>query len=407
MKTLAPAWLSEIRATALSDFKKVGLPTEKNEDWKFTDLSALQAEKFDPAEKKYDESAVRTLLDALPAASNRIVFINGFFSSKHSQLDQVSVMVAPLSASFGKKLTKRLHSTPQSQAQAFSLLNTAHFNDGALVTIPKKVKAPSFELVYIGSVTNSQTQAVRNSILLEDGARATVIERFIGDGRYLFNALTDVTLGQAAHLSHYVFQEQPTSAFHIGHTRARLAASARLESFVFSSGGRLARNEASVSFTGEKASVALSGLYLARGAQHVDCHLDVRHSLPGCTTSQQYRGILQDTAHGVFNGKIYVEPGADKTTAIQNNKTILTSESAQINTKPQLEIFAEDVQCTHGATIGQLDEAALFYARTRGLEEKEARQVVLQGFLNETLEEIHDPITRAQVETRAHQWLSK
>jgi Fe-S cluster assembly protein SufD len=392
-----------IEAPALSQFKKTGLPTIKDENWKFTDLSVLSDEHFSAPQAINSSVFAETLLSKLPTTKNRLTFINGFFSKKHSVISPASSAMA-ISSSSQKSPSPRKRTAKET---AFRSLNAALCTDGAIITVKKSDKAPLIELVLIADTSIPRTQAVRNVIALESGARATIIERFHGKGKFLSNSVTEVKLAKKAHLSHYVFQEQPQSAFHFGHMDAELAADSRLESFVLSSGGKLARNEASTIFKGKGAQVNLSGLYLARNAQHVDCHLDIQHPVAGCKSRQQYRGILQDQAHGVFNGKVYVHPKAEKSVAQQINKTILTSPEAQINTKPQLEIFAEDVQCTHGAAVGQLDEAALFYAQARGLEENEARQVVLQGFINEALSEVTDETVRQEMTTHVQEWLSQ
>jgi Fe-S cluster assembly protein SufD len=391
-------------APALAQFKKVGMPTIKDENWKSTDLSALANETFSAPHAITSSAFAEKVLRKLAPTKNRLVFINGFFSKKYSRIG-LSRAAVTISSSTNPGVSASAH--PTKKSTPFRSLNAALSTDGALITVKKSDKAPLIEIIFIADTSIPQTQAVRNTIALESGAQATLIERFHGQGKFLSNSVTEVKLAKKAQLSHYVFQEQPQSAFHFGHMDAELAADSQLESFVLSSGGKLARNEASVIFKGKGAQVNLSGLYLARHTQHVDCHLDIQHPVADCKSRQQYRGILQDQAHGVFNGKVYVHPKAEKSVAQQINKTILTSPEAQINTKPQLEIFAEDVQCTHGAAVGQLDEAALFYARARGLEENEARQVVLQGFINETLLEVSDEIVRQEMSTHIQEWLSQ
>ncbi len=365
-----------LRRSARGRFRELPWPTLRTEDWRFTSIAPLLHEPFElPPANHVNPAALPapTAPDAL-----RLVFVNGRFAADLSQLANVPAGIAIGSlAEAPEAVTRSLGRVADYQDQVFTALNTALLGDGAylLVADGQALDRP-VELIHLAHPTGRATAAYpRTLVVLGKGARATVVERYLpaGDGTYFTNAVTEIVVGEDAVLDHVKLQQEGAAAFHVAGTQIVQANRSRLTTHALSFGGRLSRNEVRVRFDGEHAEATVNGLYLGTGRQHVDHQTILDHARPNCASHELYKGILDGQAHGVFNGKIFVRKDAQKTDAKQTNKVLLLSDDATIDTKPQLEIFADDVKCTHGATVGQLDAEQLFYLRSRGLDREAAR----------------------------------
>jgi Fe-S cluster assembly protein SufD len=287
-------------------------------------------------------------------------------------------------------------------SSAFTALNGAFFRDGALIRIAADATTAPIHLVFVASSSDGMVAHPRNIIVAGRHAQATIIESYVAadERAYFTNAVTEVILGDGARVTHYKVQSESTSAFHVGTIQARQARSSYYESFCFTTGGDLSRTNVYTVLEGDSAECVLNGLYLADGTQHTDHQTYVEHIAPNCPSHELYKGILDGRSHGVFNGKVYVHPEAQKTDGKQSNNNLLLSDHARVDTKPQLEIFADDVKCTHGATVGRLDETALFYLRSRGLSNTVARKLLTYAFAADVLERLRLAPLREALEAR-------
>jgi Fe-S cluster assembly protein SufD len=272
---------------------------------------------------------------------------------------------------------------------AFTALNTAFVSDGALIELAHDavVEQPIHLLFISGGESVSHP---RNLIVAGRHSRASVIESYVSlrDGEYFTNAVTEIALGEGAHLDHYKLQRESETAFHVGTVQTKEERNSQLHSFSFAVGGALARTNIYTSLDGDAATCTFNGLYLTDGTQHIDNQTSIEHIAPNCPSHELYKGVLDGRSHGVFNGKVYVHPEAQKTDGKQSNNNLLLSPSARVDTKPQLEIFADDVKCTHGATVGRLDELAMFYLNSRGIGPETARMLLTYAFAADVLETI-------------------
>jgi len=274
---------------------------------------------------------------------------------------------------------------------AFTALNTAFIRDGAFIEL--EADSVTEQPIHLIFVSEGQGQAVahpRNLIVAAQNSRAAIIESYvcIRDDCYFTNAVTEISLGEGAHLDHYKLQRESEKSFHVGTVQIRQARASQLHSFSLAVGGALARTNVYTSLDGDGASCTLNGLYLTDGKQHIDNQTSIEHIAPNCPSHEIYKGVLDGHSHGVFNGKVYVHPEAQKTDGKQSNNNLLLSPTARVDTKPQLEIFADDVKCTHGATVGRLDEMAMFYLNSRGIGRETARTLLTYAFAADVLETI-------------------
>jgi Fe-S cluster assembly protein SufD len=415
-----PRWLEDLRARGASRFSALGFPTVREEEWRFTNVAPIANGEFVPA------GAVALAagdLETFPfgAAEHRLVIVNGRFSPEWSRLGGLPAGVAAGSladllrsgsALGGLPLEGRLGALADVDDRAFAALNTAHLEDGAYLHVPANTAvAEPIQILFVsaqGSSAKGTVSHPRVLIVAEDGSDATVAESYAGaGGEYFTNAVTEVFVGENARLDHYKVQQESLGAFHVGSMHVRAARSATFSSHSFSLGGRLVRNDVLARLDGEGAEVTLNGLYLADRDRLVDNHTTIDHAQPHCPSHEIYKGILGGRARAVFNGKIIVRPDAQKTDAKQTNRALLLSDDALINTKPQLEIFADDVKCTHGAAIGQLDEEALFYLRARGLTAFEARDLLIHAFAGEILDRVRIEPLKAALETELYAQLAR
>jgi Fe-S cluster assembly protein SufD len=379
-----PAWLAAVRRTAMDRFEALGFPTTKQEDWRFTSVSAIARAEF--------EAGRQTQVDLTdwPLAgldcSARLVFVNGHLSERLTAANDlpagVRVSQGPLEAHFARYAAF--------DQQPFVAQNTALFADTALVEIAEGVALEKpVHLVFISAPDGRPTVSYpRTLILAGRGSQSAVVETYLGPegSAYFTNAVTEIVAAEQSVFDHYRLQFEGRQAYHVATVEAVQRRSSVFHSHNVSFGAALARNDINCVLVAEGAECFLNGLYVTSGNQHVDNHTLLDHAQPNSASRELYKGILSGHGTGVFNGKIIVRKDAQKTNAIQSNKNLLLSGDAVINTKPQLEIFADDVRCTHGATVGQLDGEALFYMRSRGVPAVQARELLTYAFAAELLD---------------------
>ena len=406
--TASPA-LRRLRNAAIARFAELGFPTDRDEDWKFTSLAALRKSPFQlpPADSAEAVEGFRKLTHGAARGAS-LLCMNGNlpFLLAGSQPLPKGVMVCSLAEALrdhADLVEPYLGNYADYKRHPFVALNTAFLNDGAVVYVPANTVVPDPIFLTFGvSASNDRGPYIwhrRTLIVLESGSQATVVERYVGlPSLYFTNGTAEVVLADNAQLDHYKLQQEGAGAYHLGTTQVRQQRSSRFSSHFVSLGGNLVRNEVGVFLDGEGCETTLNGLYMASGTQHIDNRTTIDHAKPHCASHELYKGILDGKAHGVFNGKIYVHQDAQKTDAKQTNQTLLLSDDAVINTKPQLEIFADDVKCTHGATVGQLDDKAIFYLRSRGIDAEAARSLLTFAFANDIIGRIKVASIRAELE---------
>jgi Fe-S cluster assembly protein SufD len=404
-----PAWLRTLRQRAIDRFAEAGFPTTDDEEWKFTSVAPIAERRFALAENAAAPPAVEMLAPWTGALGGcRLVFVNGAFAPDLAAGDppagvQVSSLRAAL-VSGAAALEPHLGRLARSDRHPFTALNTGFLHDGALVTVaPGTVAAEPISLLFV-SVSPDGTVVSHPRVLVVAGDRSQVriVESYVGPAgqAYFANAVTEVVAGEGAVVDHYKLQRESRGAFHVGTMHVLAGRDSAFSSHSIALGGALVRNEVIAVLEGEGGDCMLNGLYLADGRQLVDNHTTIDHAKPHCGSRELYKGILGGHARAVFNGKIVVRQDAQKTDAKQTNKALLLSDDAQINTKPQLEIFANDVKCTHGAAVGQLDPDALFYLRARGLDARQARDLLIHAFAGDVLGRIGIEALRNALEER-------
>ncbi len=375
-------------------FAEIGFPTVRDEEWRFTNIAPLLQVPFRPA-ATFDLAAAdldRLTFDIGPAT--RLVFINGRYAAHLSKISSNGATVTSLADALKANAESlRTHLGRHAATDhAFVALNTAFLEDGAVVMIGRgQVVAELIHLIFVSTAADEPTVSHPRTLVIADvNSQATIVETYVGPrGQvYFTNAVTEIVAAEGAVIDHYKVQTDSTAAFHFASMHARLGRSANVASQNIVLGGGMVRNDVSAYLDGEGGECTLNGLYLGRGRQLIDNHTRIDHAKPHCASHELYKGILDDQARGVFNGKIYVHPDAQKTDAKQTNKTLLLSDDAVINSKPQLEIFADDVKCTHGATIGQLAGEAIFYLRSRGIGYHEARSLLTFAFANDIVNKV-------------------
>jgi len=404
--------VAKLRADALGRFRAAGLPHRRLEDWKFTGLDALTRTVFSPAPAATPKiDAAR--LDALAPVANaiRLVFINGRFADDLSTLlTQTGVTIGPLAPSLDGIDPATLSRGDEGAAHALVALNAAFMSDGAAIELADDTALERPIVAINLSGGDGAAVHTRNLIRLGARARATVIDIHAGlDGAApaFSNGVTDVTLAEGAALWHGRIAAEDDGALHHGHARVHIGAGADYAAFALSVGGALTRQETDVNFTAAGGRARLYGAYLARGRQHMDHTTRVRHDHPGCTTDELFKGVMEDQGHGVFQGLVHVAPGAIGTNANQKNTNLLLSDRAVADSKPELEILADDVKCSHGATIGDLDPDEIFYLRARGLDGDAARRLLLTGYVEDVIARVENESLAAVLRTHATRWLGQ
>lgn len=409
-----PARLHRLRVEALQCFLDLGFPTTRLEDWRYTDVTPIARLDFRPAPASFGTGEAAELAQRLSLGSGALlVFVNGRHDASLSSpgLPAHGLRVESLANLFagGGAAEPYLASVADHTAESFTALNTAFLQDGALVHVSRGVTVREpVQLIFLSASPADQPCISHPRVLIvaESNSEVTVVEDHTGvGGAYLANAVTEIVLEDGARVDHYKLQREAASGYHIATVATRQGKDTRFRSHAVSLGSLLARVAISTTLDAEGSECALDGLYMASGRQHVDHHTTIDHRRPRCSSRELYKGVLDGKATGVFNGRVFVRPGAQKSDAIQVNKNLLLSDDAAIDTKPQLEIFADDVKCSHGATIGRLDEAALFYLRSRGIDARTARALLIRGFANELVDRLALAPVRAQVQAAvARHW---
>ncbi len=412
----AQAWLQPIRRAAIARFAELGFPTTKDEDWRFTSVTPIAQTAFARTGDGQAEPAPRALAPFVFAGldCSRVVFVNGRFSPVLSALGtlppgvKVDGLARALTAERGL-LERHLAQYAGFHEDAFCALNTAFIEDGGFVYLPRgTVLEVPIHLLYVSTETAEPLIThPRNLIVAEEDSQATVVEDYVslGDGVAFSNAVTEVVVGQNGVLSHTLIERENTRSFNVSTLRIQQGRSSSVASHSVLLGGALVRNNVHPVMAGEGCDCLINGLFLATGRQHMDNYMKVEHASPHCGSRQFYHGILDGQSRGVFHGRIIVHKDAQKTDAKQTNRNLLLSEDAQIDTKPQLEIYADDVKCTHGATIGQINEDAVFYLRSRGIGRDAARALLLFAFAEECLERMKIAPIRKHLEELVAAWL--
>ena len=401
-----PQWLQTLRKEAFARFAETGFPTTHDEDWRFTNVSAVSNTAFEAGQ---NERVSQEQLKQFGTSefATQLVFVNGLFSEDLSNVASVpkGVRVASLAAQIHvdpASLEPHLGKYLDSQRDAFCALNTAFLEDGVFVHVPQGVvvETPIYVLYVTAPGAKPTMNHPRNLIVAEKNSQVTVVEDYVslGDGATFSNAATELIAGDNAQIQHYMIVREGAGSNNFSTLRIQQGRSANVATHSLLLGGSLIRNNVHPVLAGEGSECLINGLFMGNGAQHMDNYMLVEHASPHCDSRQFYNGILNGNAHGVFHGRIIVHKDAQKTDAKQTNRNLLLSDDAQIDTKPQLEIYADDVKCTHGATIGQFDDTALFYLRSRGLPEASARHLLLLAFANECLDRMNSTQVRDHIE---------
>ncbi len=390
-------WLDRSRESALDAFASAGFPTPRHEDWKYTRVTPIEKRSFKFAEQNgihvREQDVERFNLGTLEC--EQLVFVDGRYVdalSRRNVVDggaRITTLESAMNAS-SQLLESHLGHYADITGQPFSALNTAFMTDGAVIHVKNPdAGKPPIHLLFIATRKDVVAHP-RILVIAEAGSHATVVESYTSlfDGCYFTNALTEIAVMEEARVDHYKLQEESIKAFHVATLQVHQGRDSRFASHSISFGGQLVRNDINVLLDAEGAGCTLNGLFMASGRQHVDYHTRVDHAKPSGTSEEVYKGILDGRARGVFNGRVKVHPDAQKTDAQQSSNNLLLSRDAEIDTKPELEIYADDVKCSHGATIGQLDEHTLYYLRSRGIGEAQARGLLTYGFAKDILDRV-------------------
>ena len=404
-----PEWLEHIRSEAINRFADIGFPSTRSEEWRFTNIQRIAEKEFIVQEPGSSGAAPseegRGELEAVSGWC--IVLRNGEFSPQLSHLPPSTsgIYLNGLDATLRDRpelVHRHICSVSSTSDNPFALLSTALMMDGAVLHIPSGFRSEKpIHLVHVHDSDGADTaNHVRNLIVLGEGCEVTLVESHAGSAakNYWNNQATEIVIGEGTELRHSRTQVESLQAYHTATMHVQQKANSNYEFTTIELGAELSRHDITVSLDGRGSSCSLFGLTSIRGNQHVDNHTRVIHAEPGCVSREQFNGIYDDRSRGVFTGRVIVHPGAVGTDAKQTNRNLLLSEIARVDTLPQLEIYADDVKCTHGATVGPIDEAALFYLMSRGVNEAKARDLLTYGFASEILDTIREPKVRRLIE---------
>ena len=408
-----PSWFSELRREAFARFGELGFPTTRSEDWHFTSVTPIAERTFKPVAPKPGTPTLSpndiTALVLGDPSWHRLVFVNSRFEPSLSAFSALPADVRVMTLAEALKeapelLAEHLGKLAGYQEHTFTALNTALMQDGVVIHVRRGVvvDAP----IHVVHVADSQAAGgaihPRLLVIVEALAQVALVESYAGVGAqsasYFTNAVAEIEVGNGARVNHYKIQRESTESFHVATVQVSQGRYSVYHSFSFASGAALSRTNVYTKLAGESAEARLNGLYMIDGTQHADHQTFVEHLAPSCASRELYKGVLDGSSHGVFNGKVYVDPVAQKTDGKQTNHALLLSEHARVDTKPQLEIFADDVKCTHGATVGRLDQASLFYMKSRGIGAEHARALLTYAFAAEVLETIELDALRTGLE---------
>jgi Fe-S cluster assembly protein SufD len=409
-KQSEPSWLRALRKAGIARFAEIGFPTLQQEDWRFTNVAPIAKLPFKPslelAVDGLDKPALKKFTFGELKAS-RLVFLNGLFSAELSSLEKLpeGVKVGSLAAALktdSTVLEKSLSRYASPEDNAFNALNLAFFQDGAFIYVPANTTvAEPIHLVFVStSKEPGATAHPRNLVIAEKNSRFTVLETYscVTNAASFTNAVTEFVLADGANVEHCKFQDESDDAFHMAGLHAHLGRSANFISHSIAVGAKLSRNNIRTNLAGEGVECILNGLYLTKDDQLADHHMVVEHAQPNCNSHEYFNGILDCRSKGVFHGRILVRKIAQKTDAKQTNKNLLLSDNATVDTKPQLEIYADDVKCTHGATVGQLNDESIFYLRARGIGEETARRMLIHAFAGEIIDRVRYQPAREELD---------
>jgi Fe-S cluster assembly protein SufD len=390
-----PDWLKNLREKAFAYFTENNFPAVQSEEWKYTNVAPIAKENFQIADAaNYTEAEIAPFVFE-ESKQSVLVFTNGNYDENLSNLEALgaakilSFAEAATDEKYAPIFQARLGSLVDSEKNGFTALNTAFIGDGVFFLVPKnaKIDAP---VQFLFVTEDGKVSFPRILIVAEEFAEATFVETYVrsGETKYLTNAVVEVSVSGEAKIKHYRVQRESHEAFHVSTAAAEIHRGSIYDTTAITLGARLSRHDVGLTFNSEGGEAFVDGLYFLGGAQHHDTHSVIRHNVPNCTSHQTYKGILNDQSRGVFNGKVFVAVGASGTDGYQSNKNLLLSNEARVDTKPQLEIFNDDVKCSHGATVGQLEEEELFYLLSRGLNDSLARNLLTYGFAEEIVNKI-------------------
>ncbi|MCG8493278.1 MAG: Fe-S cluster assembly protein SufD [Sneathiellales bacterium] len=392
-----------LRQQGLDVFAALDFPSKRIEEWRFTNLTALTKKGFEAANS---ECAASPQLATEFASEFEMVFIDGIFSKEESRLNALptGITITSLADTLGNGA---VFNFDDRETRALYALNTAYMQDGFSLHVDDNVTIEdTLVLTFRNTGGSAKRLHSRNMIILGENARLTVLERHEGVGSYFSNPVTRISLAKGSTLQHFKLQNESKQAFHLAMVDSEIADGAHYNNFCLSIGGQISRNELKSSILGGDAESHLNGAYLMRGNQHTDTTTLTEHTVPQNTSSQIYKGVLDDHAHGVFQGKIHIFEDAQQVAGDQLSKALLLSDFAAVDCKPELEIYADDVKCSHGATSGELDEDALFYLQSRGIPEDAARKMLIEAFLADVLDVISDENVKDYFTRLATTWLS-
>ena len=396
-----------IRTNAIKNFEKLGFPSKKLEDWKYTSLNKVLKEDYTLFSKKKNVLDFKNVKDFFldNTESYKIVFVDGFYDpfvsqTRHDGID-ICIMSVALTKSKYSSIIKKYFNTSVDKNESFSQLNTAFSKEGAYVHIPKNIILEKpIEIIHFATGNESALMLQpRNLIVIEESSQAEIIEshQSLTENPIFTNSVTEIFVAKNAHLDYYKLQNDRLSSSLIDNTYISQKRDSNAKIHTFSFGGKLIRNNLNYFQKGSYINSTMKGITIIDDNQLVDHHTLVNHTLPNCESHQDYKGVFSGNSTGVFNGKIIVDKIAQKTNAFQQNNNILLNDKSTINSKPQLEIFADDVKCSHGCTIGQLDQDALFYLRARGIPKKEAEALLTYAFANNVLESVNIPSLKSKI----------
>ena len=401
-------WLELVRGSAMERFEQLGFPSVHNEEWKYTSLAPVAKQEFAPAMRAAELTHDSARYVFPETASAHLVLVNGFFSEELSvktgleNVVAIDLLSAVADGRYNKIARSYLARNAGYHNNGLAALNTAFVQSGLFLWIPKgiRIDTPIQVTFLTDAETADKASFPRLLVVAEENSSATLIENYVStrEQQYFTNAVAEIVIKDGARLEHYRLQRESPKAFHTSITSAELGRASSYDTTSINLGGRLSRHDISVVLDHEGAECWVDGLYLAGAEQHTDTHSVIDHQQPHCNSHQLYKGILDGNARAVFNGKIFVREGAQKTDAMQTNKNLLLSPQARVDTKPQLEIYADDVKCAHGAAVGQIDQEELFYLQARGINPELGRSLLTYGFAEEVIAKIKIDSIRAQLD---------
>ncbi|HEY6242907.1 MAG TPA: Fe-S cluster assembly protein SufD [Pyrinomonadaceae bacterium] len=401
------AWIELLRDSAMDRFESLGFPTVAEEEWKYTNLAELSKRHFNPATADEGLDYKSAQFSFPETADNQIVLVNGTFRHDLSTTEKLAGVVvldlfeAIADARYGKVVRSYLARNADYRDRGLTALNTAFLESGVFVLVPRNIEMESpLQITFVAESPHGHTANFPRVLLVaEENSSVKLVERFVSGRQPTFtNTVVEIVLMDGARLKHDRLQQEGAEAFHIATTAVALGQGSSYNSTAINLGAKLARHDVSVVMNHEGAECWVDGLYVVGSNQHSDTHSVIDHKQPNCNSHQLYKGILDGNGRAVFNGKIFVREGAQKTDAMQTNKNLLLSPQARVDTKPQLEIYADDVKCAHGAAVGQIDQEEMFYLATRGINPDLGKSLLMYGFAEEVIGKIGVESIRAQLD---------